>query len=279
MAHGPIRSRLVDGSWVTCYLDEHIQRHIYFFGAYEPIEAYLFQALLQPGMTVFDLGANIGQYSLLAARAVGPVGQVHAFEPVPTNFTNLANHIHENGFNGQVSLNQAAAWSNSDTLTLYLDQQDAMDNKTDYTVGCREEPADVVRVPAVQLDCYARQIGLTQVHVVKLDIEGAELFALQGMARLLSTHRPVLFLEVNRHNCVVAGYQPEAIADFLIGFGYRFWEIGGSPSASGPRAGFAGIDRGNFICHTKDLPRTVKGGWSYQRIIRGLTPGAAAVAL
>jgi FkbM family methyltransferase len=271
-ARGPVATRLVDGSQVTCRLDEHIQRHMYFFGAYEPIEAYLFRALLGPGMTVIDLGANVGQYTLLAARAVGATGRVHALEPIPANFDLLAAHVRANGFADRVVLDRSAAWSHPDTLTLYLDRQDAADNKTDYTVGVRDDPADVLRVAAVSVDDYLAAAGETRADLVKLDIEGAELFALRGMAKLLAAHRPVLLLEVNRPNCEAAGYAPEAIADFLRGHGYRFWEIRGSPAECGHRTGFAGIDRGNFICHTADLPPGVTAGWSYRRILRGLVP-------
>jgi FkbM family methyltransferase len=259
---------LADGTRVICHLDEHIQRHMYFFGAYEPIESYLVRSLLRPGMTVIDLGANVGNYTLQAARAVGPEGQVHAFEPIPANFKHLTTHVRMNGFASRIFPNCSAAWSHAERLALYLDERDAADNKTDYTVGPRVDPADVLHVDAIALDDYAVRHDLARVDFVKLDIEGAELPALRGMIKLLATHRPILLLEVNRSNCEAAGYAPEAIAELLRAHGYRFWLVGGSPLESGPRDGFDGVEHQNFLCHTAELPSTVAGGWSYRNILR-----------
>jgi hypothetical protein len=116
---------------------------------------------------------------------------------------------------------------------------------------------------------------LARVDFVKLDIEGAELPALRGMTNLLATHRPMLLLEVNRSNCESAGYAPEAIAELLQAHGYRFWLVGGSPTESGPRDDFDGIEQRNVLCHTAELPSTVTKGWSYSNILRGLVPHPA----
>jgi FkbM family methyltransferase len=272
LANGPIACRLADGSQVACRLDEHIQRHMYFFQAYEPIEAYLFRVLLRPGMTVIDLGANVGQYTLLAARAVGTAGRVHAFEPIPANFEHLTSHVRANGFSDRVILNRSAAWSHAEVLNLCLHPQDAVDNKTNYMVGPHADPADVLRAQAIALDHYAATCGLKRVDFIKMDIEGAELFALRGMTKLLMAHRPMLLLEVNRYTCESAGYAPKALSDLLRAHGYRFWSIGGTPEESGARDGFDGIERGNFLCHTAGLPATVTAGWSYRSILRGQRP-------
>src|SRR5205085_1504296 len=73
-----------------------VQRHIYFQGVYEPVEAYLFSRLAAPGMTVVDAGANVGQYTLIASARVGPSGAVHSFEPVPETYRVLAEHVAAN---------------------------------------------------------------------------------------------------------------------------------------------------------------------------------------
>src|SRR5579872_7341014 len=67
LSAGPIKCRLFNGCTMTCDLRNHIQRHVYYFGAYEPIESFLFEKALRPGMVVLDVGANVGQYSLIAA--------------------------------------------------------------------------------------------------------------------------------------------------------------------------------------------------------------------
>src|SRR5215831_10836434 len=93
LAEKTLEGRLFNGMLMSCNIKDHIQRQIYFRGAYEPIETYLFWLLLRPGMVVIDGGANVGQYTLVAAGAVGERGEVHAFEPVLTNFEQLSKHV------------------------------------------------------------------------------------------------------------------------------------------------------------------------------------------
>lgn len=272
LASRPLNVRLVDGVRVRCRLDEAIQRQIYFFGAYEPIESYLFRTLLRSGMTVIDLGANIGQYTLLAAQRVGPSGHVHAFEPIPGNFERLKAHVEANGFQDRVALNRAAAWSHDTTLTFSLTQDSAFDNETNYTAGKVTDPFLTLQAEGIKLDDYAKRVDMKPVGLVKLDIEGAELYALQGMAGILERDHPILLMEINRIGAEGAGNSPEEVEALLKDLGYRFWSIGEFPSSCRPMETFRGVDRVNVLAHTSDLPADVTSGWSLKRILRGQTP-------
>src|SRR5437016_14587639 len=102
---------------MVCDGSEGIQQSISFFGVYEMPSAYLFAKLLRPGMTVVDAGANVGQYTLLAATGVGPTGDVHSFEPVPSVFDVLeANVAHNQLLN--VRLNRAGLWCCQEQIAL-----------------------------------------------------------------------------------------------------------------------------------------------------------------
>src|SRR5262245_29727177 len=85
-----LEATLPNGCRMQCDLRDSIQRAIYFFGAFEPLDSYLFLKLVRPGMTVIDAGANVGQYTLLASQAVGSEGHVYSFEPIPAIFDVLA---------------------------------------------------------------------------------------------------------------------------------------------------------------------------------------------
>lgn len=85
-ASGPQVCELPGGARLSADLDEHVQRFIYFFGVYEEGTVRWFRETLRPGMVVLDIGAHVGQYSLIAAGAVGPNGRVHAFEPNPSSY-------------------------------------------------------------------------------------------------------------------------------------------------------------------------------------------------
>lgn len=254
LAVGPLECRLFDGARLTCDLRDHIQRHIYFFGAYEPIEAYLFSTLMQPGMIVVDAGANIGQYSLIAAMKVGVQGEVHAFEPAPKNFERLTAHIRENGFTSNVKMNMAALWHNTDILALNLRSHE---NAGTYTVAEIEPTVERVVCKAIRLDDYFSGTQLRKVDFIKMDIEGAEWLALQGAKALLSTCQPVILMEICRDLCRVVGYEPERIWEFLRRYGYRMWLVGNSPERCVHMSTLNGVNRANVIFHLEPLPETV----------------------
>ena len=97
-------------------LADHVDRHIFYWGAYEPIESFLFLSSITPGMTVIDAGANIGQYTVLSAQAVGPGGRVLSFEPSPRNFARLEENVQMNEFRN-VQLFRSALWDSEATLS------------------------------------------------------------------------------------------------------------------------------------------------------------------
>jgi Protein-L-isoaspartate(D-aspartate) O-methyltransferase (PCMT) len=100
-------ARLRASLQMECDLRDHVQSRIFFFGLYEPVECYVVSKFLRPGMTFVDAGANVGQYTLLAAQAVGPTGKVISFEPVPRNYERTCAHVRQNGL-GNVSVHRSA---------------------------------------------------------------------------------------------------------------------------------------------------------------------------
>jgi len=90
-----IREAKIVGYQLTLDLADFIQRSIY-LGTFGPIESRWVRAYLKSGMTVVDVGANVGYYSFLAASLVGPTGQVFAFEPSPYAFERLAAAVRKN---------------------------------------------------------------------------------------------------------------------------------------------------------------------------------------
>src|SRR5262249_684607 len=74
-------------------LDDYIGNFIYYWGCWEPDESWVIRALLRPGDVFVDVGANVGYFSPLAARAVGPLGRVIAFEPTPPTLEELRHNV------------------------------------------------------------------------------------------------------------------------------------------------------------------------------------------
>lgn len=178
--------------------------------SYEPHVARVFRALLRPAMSVLDLGANIGYYTMLAAAMVGPAGRVAAFEPGPANASLLAASVAANGFR-TVTLFPCAVADAAGTVGLQLD-----DSNGQLTAP---EAAGVTRVQAVSLD------GLLgpayPVDLIKIDIEGAEGLALAGMEGLVRARRPLIITEFSPTALsLVSRIAPEGYLGRLRALGY-----------------------------------------------------------
>jgi FkbM family methyltransferase len=256
--------RLHTGQTVRCDLRDHVQRQLYFQGVYEPVEAYLFSRLATPGMTVVDAGANVGQYTLIASARVGRSGAVHSFEPVPETYRVLAEHVAANRA-ANVVANRAALWHEPAELTLGQEPGDEV-NSGSFAVGAA---GGRVTSPAVRFDDYARESVRGPVGLVKMDIEGAELFALRGMAGVLARDRPAILMEVNREACARLGYDPTDLWKLLVGdLGYAAWRIGHSAAEWAPIPVGDGLVRENVLFVSGVLPESVRRGWTLRGILR-----------
>ena len=161
------------------YLDEPDSLRLSVTREFEPSETRFFRGHVQPGQVVVDVGANIGYFTLLFARQVGPTGHVYAFEPEPRNFELLERNIALNRLSN-VTAFQRAAWHEPSALTLYLNEE----NRGDHRAYPSEESRASVTIEAGPIDdCLA---GLDRpIDIVKIDIQGAEYNAVRGMSGLL----------------------------------------------------------------------------------------------
>ncbi|MBD1847247.1 FkbM family methyltransferase [Cyanobacteria bacterium FACHB-63] len=205
--------RLPNGCTLECNLKEFIERQIYFMGTYEPIESYVFSQLLAPEMVVVDIGANIGQYTLLAATAIGEQGSVHSFEPVPKLFERMKSNVRRNQLSN-VRLNSVGIWQETTAMQLGL-LSDSENHCELYSVGF-SSGINQVTATAIALDDYVREQNLHQIDLIKMDIEGAEYSALLGMKNTLLSFYPTLLLEINRPALKNVGRTPEEIWQLMV---------------------------------------------------------------
>jgi FkbM family methyltransferase len=177
---GPLRGArwLAGASDAGCWL-----------GSYEAEVQTLLVSLVRPGMVVYDLGANVGFFTLLASRLVGATGTVYAFEPLPANLEILRRHL---------ALNRCA---NVTVLPAAVSDRDGRARFEGSGSTARlGEGGDAIEVETARIDTLLARGDLTPADLVKLDIEGAELAALEGMDGLLRTVRPRLLIEFHgRH--------------------------------------------------------------------------------
>jgi FkbM family methyltransferase len=155
--------------------DLSLAPHLMLDGYWEDWVSKMFLDLITPGMTVLDIGANCGYYSLLAASRVGPSGYVHAFEPNPFHHKNMIKSFNINGFNN-VMLHKVALSDREGMVTLYVPPELSGDASL-----LNLNPGEIhqeISVNTVKLDEYLPD---TIPDVIKIDIEGAEPLIIDSM--------------------------------------------------------------------------------------------------
>lgn len=221
--HDPVITRLGGDLHVRVYPHDVIGQKIYVDGLFEPEECRFVTGHLQPGMVFFDVGANLGQYTLLAAQAVGLTGHVHSFEPSARMFAELQYNVGLNGFDARCTLNNVAVFDRPGTARL---SRYAPGGEVFGSLGQQERAGGAIvgydEVATITLDDYVVQRGIERVDLIKLDIEGAELQALRGAGDLLARpDGPVVVLEMADVNTVGLGYAAMETWDYLESLGYR----------------------------------------------------------
>ena len=171
---------------------------------WEPYTTELFQNALKPGFTVLDIGAHHGYFSLLAARCVGPEGTVYAFEPAPDNLQILKRNVELNHLTNVIPINKAVS-DKCATVPFYFRQRTGV---TGSLLAAHQPNESTIAVECVTID---EHLAGKPVDVVKMDIEGGEPHALQGMKKTMSQSKDmVLFVEFNRSCLLQAGVNQQA---------------------------------------------------------------------
>ncbi|MDW8153540.1 MAG: FkbM family methyltransferase [Armatimonadota bacterium] len=184
---------------------------------HEPILTATLRTLLRPNMTVVDVGANLGYFALLAARAVGPSGKVLALEPFPESYRLLKKNIQANGLQNVLPYAFAAGHrSGPDKLYFYPQSNwNSLFLKND-----KRKPLGWIEVQV----CTLNELLATEprVDVIRMDVEGAELAVLKGSDRILKKHRPTLIIET--HPTLMGEDQYAEFLHFLKQMGYSIEE-------------------------------------------------------
>jgi FkbM family methyltransferase len=209
-------------------LDERdpLQRHMAAEREYEPEVSWIYSYLLRTGDTFIDGGAHIGYLTLLASSCVGPAGSVHSFEPVSSTHAALARNVERNRATN-VRLNQMALGPRTGTLDLELPiDPDGEGILAWGATAIQVGRGALERVPMTTLDEYAERAGLRSVRLLKLDLEGAELGALEG-ARGLLKHKRVAHLvcELNTYLLDLSGERYDERRALLASYGYRCYQL------------------------------------------------------
>jgi FkbM family methyltransferase len=205
--HGPAQ-----GIWL--HLNPRTGRD-YFNGDVEPEVQTALQEYLRPGMTVYDIGANIGFFSLLAARIVGATGRVAAFEADPEIAARLRENVERNK-GAPISVEEKAVWSSSTPVFFArADAEVSPDRGLGHVIDndADKSAPSTIRVEAVSVDEYVRQSGAPD--FIKCDVEGAEVEVFRGAEQLLRERLPLILCEMHGDK------NREMLLQTLADLGYR----------------------------------------------------------
>jgi FkbM family methyltransferase len=211
----PISVNWYEGLKVDVLLGNDHSLCLYVSGTFEPNEFVFLGQILKPGMTVLDVGANEGLYTLFSARRVGATGRVVAFEPSSRERGKLQHNVTRNHL-GNVTVVPVAAGSREGTAALQVASDLHSGHNTLGALIYDDAPAvGVEHVPVERLDLAVDRLGISRVDVVKIDVEGAEMQVLEGARRTLAGHRPVLLVEANDQALRAQGTSTDALLAFL----------------------------------------------------------------
>ena len=197
-------------------------------------ELMIMRRIVQRGDNVFDIGANLGQFTFHLGYMVGRNGSVHAFEPLPSTFRTLTKNALQNPIPGRLFLNNCALSDKPGTVTMFVPKGDITQAAlaVHYVASWspakdKQEPEVHEGITASTLDEYIAQHGIANVSFIKCDVEGAELLVFRGAKRLLSQPwPPILFVEIYDPWMRDFGYQSRDLFDYLAKTGrYSFFHI------------------------------------------------------
>lgn len=209
----PVPARFPDGFVLQLNGESAFERSL-FFRDCEAETSQFFRQVLKPGMTFMDCGANIGFYTLLASRLVGPQGRVFSFEPTPSSFQRLQGHLRENQASNVTAL--AVGLGAADGRTAIF-QNSSGDNHGMNSLFPAPDAASIGDCEIRTIDGLLDSGAVTRPEVLKIDVEGAELPMLIGGSSLFRGPRaPIMVIELSNHTMEPAGYSPEDLVRFIL---------------------------------------------------------------
>jgi len=175
----------------------------YALGTSEPPVQEALQRLVKPGDVAYDIGANVGFFTVLLGRLVGPAGVVAAFEPLAPTAEALRRNAALNGF-AHVTVFPNAVGRSAGTVKLALREESTWAKLADATTT-----GPTLDVTMVAIDTLVEAGTIRPPSLVKIDVEGAELEVIEGMRRTLLKYRPVVLCEMHGKNAAYAALMRE----------------------------------------------------------------------
>lgn len=197
-------------------------KQIAFLGFCELLPSRRIAQLAQAGGLMIDVGANYGYYSCIWTSA-NPKNRVIAFEASPRNFSALKLNLSKNGLETQVEVHQIALGKESGSLPFSLGPEE----QSSWGGLLLNSEKDAIKIPVTALDEHFLKSDYNQIEVLKIDVEGADTWVLQGAEQLLRAHKiSHIFFEENIERMSDLNIKPEDAQNLLLDCGYRLESLG-----------------------------------------------------
>ncbi len=221
-----VRYQLSNGNFIYLNLLDRSVSRFALLERYEPQETEIVRALLEPGCTFIDIGANIGWFTLQAASIIGSKGRIYSFEPRQDIF-NLLKMSVEDSHLKFVNVYNNALGSSRGKATLGWHEQSTNLGGSRIAQFSGEEKKGLVtqKVSLIALDDIDLQ---GKVKLIKIDVEGYELEVMKGAKRVLKSHRPIVLSEVQLNGFYSPSGQVSCkdYLDFFENIDYDCFELG-----------------------------------------------------
>jgi len=202
-----------------------LHRVIMYLGLNKDYEVRSYLELIQPGETVFDVGANVGRFTEWFSYRVGPKGHVHAFEPVTQNFQRLESRLSSRK---NICFNQCLVGDHNGIESVYALETDGAQSsmkRQNWGNWSETSQANKESCSMFTLDSYCFKHTSCTPRFIKIDAEGAELHVLQGAVQLLHQFHPLLSIEVNPLVMKPFGHTPSDLLYYIQKQGYNHFQL------------------------------------------------------
>lgn len=213
-----VLNRRIRHSGIVLPLDlgDWVQYWMYMDGAYEK-HLVDFLLPLVKGKVLFDVGANVGSYTMTLTKAAR---HIYSFEASPANASILGNFASLSGLNNVEIINRAVSDTHGEEAIIYSSPDTGGNNTRFHDFGLGGEA-----VSTITLDQFAIDHGVGKVDVIKMDIEGSEFAAFRGARRILGRDRPLLLVEFHALSAKQSGWELHELYGLLSQYGYSVHEL------------------------------------------------------